>query len=172
MKLTRLFLAVCLLTVASFAQAQSASEGPDPNVIVKKLYAAQKAGSGPFFQTANRAVVDKYFTKELANLIWNDAVKANGEVGAIDFDPLYGSQDPEITDFEIMETGWGGDDKFGADDKAVVQVTFKNAGEEQMVSFQFQQGRNKQWKIDDIRYPNSDNLLLKELLSHAAHSEE
>ena len=166
MKITGLFLVAWMLAVASLAYGQSSAGGPDPDVLVKKLYAAQQAGSGPFFQTKSRAIVDKYFTKELANLIWNDAVKADGEVGAIDFDPLYGSQDPEITDFEIMETGWGGDDK------AVVQVTFKNADEEQMVSFQFQQDKNKQWKIDDIRYPNSDNLPLKELLSNAAQAEQ
>lgn len=170
MKLSYLLLSACLLSAGSLGHAQSPASGPDPDVVVKKLYAAQKAGTGPFFQTENRAVVDKYFTKELANLIWNDAVKANGEVGAIDFDPLFGSQDLQITNFEVMDTGWGGDDKFGAEDKAVVQVTFKNAGEEQMVSFQFRQGKNKQWKIEDIRYPNSDNLLLKELLTKAAHA--
>ena len=157
-----------VLSMASSAFAQSPAKVLDPHVIVKKLYAAQKAGKGPFFQTKNRAVVDSYFTKEFANLIWNDAVKADGEVGTIDFDPLYGSQDPQITDFEIMDTGWGGDSKFGEDDKAVVQVTFKNAGEDQMISFRFQQLKNKQWKIDDIRYPNSDDLLLKELLRSAA----
>jgi hypothetical protein len=77
-----------------------------PNVIVKNLYAAQKAGSGPFFQYKNRIFVDKYFTKDFADMIWKDAMKAKGEVGAIDFDPLYGSQDPQIKEFMIMETGW------------------------------------------------------------------
>jgi hypothetical protein len=39
-----------------------------------------------------------------------------------------------------------------------------------MISFRFQQLKNKQWKIDDIRYPNSDDLLLKELLRSAAEA--
>lgn len=170
MKKANLLFKALLLTAAFIVPAQSrAAEPADPHVIIENLYAVQRAGSGPFFQTKNRAVVDKFFTKEFANLIWNDAVKTNGEVGAIDFDPLYGSQDPEVTDFEIMATGWGGDDKFGSDDKAVVQVTFKIGGEEQMVSYQFLQGKNGQWKIDDIRYRNQDNLLLKDLLSNAAH---
>lgn len=164
-----LLLALGVVLAAPFASAQS--KATDPQVIVERLYSAQQSGSGPFFQTKTRATVDKFFTKEFADLIWNDAVKSAGEVGAIDFDPLYGSQDPEITNFEIMETGWGGDDKFGSDDKAVVQVTFKNAGEDQMISFQFQQGKNKQWKISDIRYPNQDNLLLKEHLAAAAGGE-
>lgn len=137
-----------------------------PNVIIKNLYAAQKGGSSPFFQTKDRALVDTYFTKEFADLIWKDAVDAKGEVGAFDFDPLYGSQDPQIKNFIIMETGWGGDAKFGADDKAVVQVTFKNHGKDEMVSFQFEQGADKAWKIYDIRYPNGD--LLKGMLTNAA----
>jgi len=106
----------------------------EPHVIIKNLYAAQKAGSGPFFQIKNRAAVDQYFRKDLADLIWKDAVAANGEVGAINFDPLYGSQDPQITAFTIMETGWGGDSKYGREDEAVVQVTFKDSGKERMVS--------------------------------------
>ena len=172
MKVLSALFAAWMLAPGSFARAQSQAQGPDPDAIVKTLYAAQKAGSGPFFQTKSRALVDKFFVKEFADLIWNDAVKANGEVGAIDFDPLYASQDPQITHFRIMGTGWGGDDKSGSDDKAVVQVTFKNAGEAQMISFQFHQEKNKRWKIEDIRYPNSDNLPLKKLLTKAAGADK
>ena len=168
MKVLSAFFTAWMLAAGSLVHAESQAPGPAPDAVVKTLYAAQKAGSGPFFQTRSRELVDEFFVKEFADLIWNDAVKAHGEVGAIDFDPLYGSQDPQITHFRILETGWGGDDKFGSDDKAVVRVTFKNAGEEQMVSFQFRQGKNKRWKIEDIRYPNSDNLPLKKLLTKAA----
>jgi len=156
-----------LLSISLLAVIPARAASPDPDVIVKRLYAAQASGEGPFFQTESRARVDKYFTKDFADLIWNDAVRAGGEVGAIDFDPLYGSQDPDISNFEIMETGWGGDDKMGSDDKAVVQVTFKNAGQEQMISFQFQEIRGK-WKITNIRYPDMDNLLLKEHLEQSS----
>ncbi len=139
-----------------------------PNVIIKNLYAAQKAGSGPFFQTKDRALVDKYFRKDLADLIWKDAVAAKGEVGAIDFDPLYGSQDPQISNFIIMETGWGGDSKFGGDDQAVVQVTFKDSGKERMVSYQYKQGKDKNWKIYDVHYRSDDGeVKLVEVLTRA-----
>ena len=167
MKIKRLFLTALLLTVSSIGFAQSKTKSAAPDAIVKKLYAAQKSGSGPFFQTKNRAVVDRYFTKKFADLIWKDALAARGEVGAIDFDPLYGSQDPRITDFTIMETGWGGDSKFGGADEAVVQVTFKDSGAEQMVSFEFKQGKDKNWKIYDIRYRSSGAKLI-EILSNAA----
>jgi hypothetical protein len=152
MKLKIVLLAAILLAFGSTGAAQRRTKPVDPHVIVKNLYAAQKAGSGPFFQTKNRALVDKYFRRDLADLIWKDAVAANGEVGAIGFDPLYGSQDPQITEFVIMDTGWGGDSKFGSDDQAVVQVTFKDSGKERMVSYQFNQGRHKTWKIFDVHY--------------------
>lgn len=162
--LTTLFLALSLI---GFAQSKTKTIAP--NVIVRNLYATQKAGSGPFFQTKSRALVDKYFRKDLADLIWKDAIEANGEVGAIDFDPLYGSQDPQISKFTIMETGWGGDSKFGPDDEAVVQVTFKDSGKERMVSFQFKQGKDKSWKIYDVHYRSNDGQVkLVEVLTNAS----
>jgi len=135
----------------------------------KNLYAAQKADKGPFFQYKNRPLVDKYFTKDLADLIWKDAVTAKGEVGALEFDPLYGSQDPQIKEFVIMDTGWGGDSKFGGADQAVVQVTFKDSEIKRMVSYQFKQSKNKGWKIYDIHYRDQEpynEVKLREVLSN------
>ncbi len=127
MKIKCLFLTALVLAASSVVFAQPKTKAIAPNVIVKNLYAAQKAGSGPFFQTKNRAIVDKYFTKKFADLIWNDAVKAKGEVGAFDFDPLYGSQDPKVTNFKIPETGWGGDEsKFGMLTKRSCKSLSKN----------------------------------------------
>ena len=169
MKTKVVLLTALLLALSSIGFAQSKTAAIAPNVIVKNLYAAQKAGSSPFFQTKNRALVDRYFTKDLADLIWKDAIRANGEVGAIDFDPLYGSQDPQISNFTIMETGWGGDSKFGPEDEAVVQVTFKDSGKERMISYQFKQDRDKNWKIYDIHYRSDDaQVKLVEILTNAA----
>jgi hypothetical protein len=171
MKIKIVLLATLLLAFSSIAVAQRRTKPVDPNVIVKNLYAAQKAGSGPFFQTKSRAIVDKYFRKDLADLIWKDAVAANGEVGAIGFDPLFGSQDPQITDFVIMDTGWGGDSKFGPDFEAVVQVTFKDSGKERMVSYQFNQGRDKTWKIYDVHYRgNEPEVRLATVLKNAGEA--
>lgn len=154
---------------AGFTQSKAlraASKPTAPDVIVKRLYKEQKAGTGPFFQTKSRARIDKYFAKEIADLIWKDAVAAKGEVGKLDFDPLFGVHDPTFTDFVIMDTGWGGDVKFGPKNEAVVQVTFKLSGIERMVSFRFHQQKSKLWKIYDIRYPgDGDDRFLKQILS-------
>ncbi len=92
-------------------------------------------------------------------------MRSKGEAGALDFDPLYGSQDPQISNFLIMETGWGGDKKFGPANEAVVQTTFKDSGQQRMVSYQFHQGADKKWKIYDVHYRQSgeQNTLLEAL---------
>ncbi len=143
------------LTAFTFAQ-DKAKLGPDE--MIASLYKAHKADAGPFNQTKSRALVDRYFMKDLAGMIWKDAVASKGEVGAIDFDPLFGSQDPQITDFKISNSGWTADSKFADDDKANVQVTFKNAGKKETVSFAFDQDEAKTRKIYDIRYPNDTSL--------------
>jgi hypothetical protein len=45
--------------------------------------------NSPFFPTKDHGLVNKYFSERLAQLIWKDAVSSRGEVGALDFDPLY-----------------------------------------------------------------------------------
>jgi hypothetical protein len=161
MKSIRLLAAV-LAAFSAVASAGAQAKTTDPDAIVKALYKAHTAGTGPFHQTQDRALVDKYFHKDLADLIWKDAAIANGKVGALEFDPLYGSEEIQINHFIIMETDWGGDKKFGREDEAAVEVTFRNAGKPEMVSFQFERDQSKTWKIRDIRY--TDGRMLSEIL--------
>ena len=163
--LTALFLAF-----GSIGYAQSKTAAIAPNVIVKNLYAAQKAGSGPFFQTKSRALVDKYFAKDFADLIWKDAVAAQGEVGAIDFDPLYNAQDTKITAFKIGKPMYGE----GNLDLADVPVTFKNMGKDETVLFRLERNRQKVWRISDIYYPSNpeSSSSLKDILAGALNAPE
>ncbi len=145
---------VLFLAFSSIGFAQSKTNNAiTPDMIIKNLYEAQKADSGPFFQYKNRPLVDRYFSKDLADMIWKDAVDAKGEVGAIDFDPLYGSQDPQITDFAI-----GKPRQDGGPDNAFVAATFKNNGKADKVDFELQRGEDKTWKIVGIYYSNGEDL--------------
>jgi hypothetical protein len=158
--------AILLLSLlALIPHIASAAEPPAPHLIVKDLYAAHASDKSPFFQSDDRTRLDPFFTKALGDLLFKDVVDAKGDLGRLDFDPLYGSQDPQITDFVIGGTGLGGDKKFGPDDEAVVQVTFKDSGVGRMISFRFRQGKDKVWLIEDVRYPDLDDVLLMELLS-------
>ncbi len=133
--------------------APSSAVSAAPDEVVKNLYAADKAEKSPFFQAKNRALVDKYFTKDLADLIWKDAVdsKAGGGVGILDFAPLYNAQDVQITAFKIGKPEYGEGNAQLSD----VPVTFKNMGKSETVLFRLLQDKNKIWKISEIYYPKA-----------------
>lgn len=151
MKIKVVLLTVLILAFGSVGFAQPKTVALAPNLIVQNLYAAQKTGSNPFFQTKSRPLVDRFFTKEFADLIWKDAVAANGEVGAIGFDPLYNAQDTEITAFKIGKPMYGE----GNLDVADVPVTFKNMGKDETILFRLERNEQKSWKIGDIYYPSN-----------------
>ena len=145
-----------LFAAAAVALASPESRGSDPEAIVKDLYKAHDAHKGPFSQTENRGLIDRYFTKELAALIWKDAVTANGEIGALDFDPLYDSQDPQITAFKIGKMKLRGNTEDAG--PTALDVTFKDSGKPVTIGFQFEQDTNKAWKIADIHYADGRSL--------------
>ena len=140
-----------LFSSIGFAQKRT----PAPDVVVRNLYAARKHRStDPFFQTKNRVLLYAFFAKELADLIWNDAVSSarNNEVGKLDGDPLYNAQDMKITAFRIKPPTYGE----GNLDLADVPVTFKNFGKEETILFRLERNPRRVWKITDIFYPRND----------------
>jgi len=127
---------------------------PAPETVVQALYKAHDAKKSPFFQSKDRALVDKYFSKPLADLIWKDATTHTSDVGVIDGDPLYNAQDVEIKDLKI---GTGQIDAKN-EKKATVNVTFTNFGKPNTIKFEMSAGAES-WKIDDIVYSPSDSML-------------
>jgi hypothetical protein len=145
-----LFFAFTFLAVAE-SHAQVA-----PQTVVKNLYAAQKRrATDPFFQTKSRARLHKFFAKEMADLIWNDAVSSarNNEVGKLGGDPLYNAQDMKITAFRIKPPMYGE----GNLDLADVPVTFKNFGKQQTILFRLERDKRRAWRITDIFYPDNED---------------
>jgi len=130
---------------------------------VKKLYATHDAGNSPFFQSKNRALVDRYFHKELADLIWKDAVcqKKNGGICNLDFNVPYatnGGDRQDASEFKIGKPQYGEGNLKLAD----VAVTFKlfatkeNPGETITILYRLEQGKAKDWKISDIFFPENE----------------
>src|SRR5882762_9535916 len=87
---------------AGAAQRSKSSRQMSPKELVADLYRQHKKQS-PFFQRRSRALLDKYFAPELANLLWQDARSSGDEVGALDGDPLFYAQDMDIKSFSIQE---------------------------------------------------------------------
>jgi hypothetical protein len=132
-------------------RAQSVSKAvTTPEALVADLYRIQKQKRGPFFQTRSRALLYKYFEKDLANLIWNDAIKSKGEVGVIDGDPLYDAQDMEIKHFVINKARH-------EPGRELVDATFENFGEKKTITF-IAVKRANGWRIHDIVYAEGRTL--------------
>jgi Protein of unknown function (DUF3828) len=129
---------------------QAAINRLSPNALVADLYRVHNQKHSPFFQTRSRALLYKYFEKDLADLIWKDAVKSKGEVGAIDGDPLYDAQDMAIKKFAIAKAAY-------ADNKATVNVTFENFNQPKSFVFVLVNGRTG-WRIRDIEYGEGRSL--------------
>ncbi len=129
------------------AEVQAAA----PELLVADLYKQHDAKKSPFFQRKDRALVDKFFTTSLADLIWKDSNGPLGEMGAIDFDPLYDGQDFEIKNFAVDKAEIKGD-------TASVVANFSNFGEKRAVFFAMKQAGSN-WKIEDIKYGRQGSLL-------------
>jgi Protein of unknown function (DUF3828) len=141
------FGAACSLIVRGQSRAKALTS---PEALVADLYRAEKEKRSPFFQTRSRAVLYKYFEKDLSDLIWHDAVKSKGEVGVIDGDPLYDAQDMEIKDFLINRPRYEAA-------QALVDVTFENFGQKKTVTFAVVKGATG-WRIHDIIYGEGRTL--------------
>jgi len=125
--------------------------------VVVDLYRVHAADRSPFFQTEHRDRVDHYFEPGLAELIWKDAVTSKGEVGAIDFDPLYDAQDVEITNLAVQPAQLTGGN-------ARVVVTFENHGTKEQLTYSLAPAGGA-WKIADVTY--RDGRTLRGILTSA-----
>ena len=141
-----------LLLLVSFTPNLSVAEpAATPEELVAQLYQAHNAEKSPFFQDKNRALVDRYFVKELADLLWQGVKESKGEVGVIDFDPLYDAQDTEIKDFIVNRAKIDGG-------KATLVASFVNFDTKTRITFKLVQ-QDGAWKISDIEYTGGYSLL-------------
>jgi hypothetical protein len=147
-----LLAAACLCATAALGPGQTTgARQMSPDALVKDLYHAHDRKRGPFFQTKSRALLDKYFEKSLADMIWKDRVTSKGEVGVLDGDPLYDAQDFEIKNFAVGKAEYDGA-------KARVPVTFENLGVKKSLVFLLGKGATG-WRINDIDYGGQEGTL-------------
>lgn len=154
------------LSVSATARQEAKSTNSmAARVVVVSLYNQHKRRS-PFFQTRSRALLDKYFTRELSQMLWDDAHSSGDEVGALDGDPLFNAQDMEIKNFSIHE-GTGGTTA------AEVPVSFENFGKKHQIIFRLVPLRAG-WRIADLAYDDGATLagVLKRDRNSAANTQD
>jgi hypothetical protein len=95
-------LVAILALVAGFASAQPRSSKLDTGKeLVAHLYKEHSGKSDPLRYPASKKLLQNYFYKPLLDLYLKDQEDSKGEVGRIDFDPLYDAQDFEISNFNL-----------------------------------------------------------------------
>ena len=125
-------LAAILALVAGFASTQPGSSNLDTGKeLVAQLYKEHSGKSDPLQYPASKKLLPNYFYKPLLDLYLKDQEDSKGEVGKIDFDPLYNAQDFEISDFKLVVLP----NKKGS---GCVAARFKNMGVDQEIIFALQ----------------------------------
>ncbi|HLG84058.1 MAG TPA: DUF3828 domain-containing protein [Bradyrhizobium sp.] len=141
------------LSIAHAAPPTANDAAKDPLAIVTEIYARVTKGKGDqggSFVIGTKASRAKYLSKPLVAL-WDkaDAATPKDEVGAIDFDPVTNSQDPDVKSVATAT------EKLDAD-KATIAVTLtghraeRGNAADQVIRFDFVHEGDK-WKMDDIR---------------------
>jgi hypothetical protein len=116
-----------------------------PAAVVTELYKIHRNGNGPLFTKKGKKFHEQFFDAKLAGLIWKDLTETpEGEVGHIDFDPLFSAQDMKITRLVVGAGTIEGD-------SATVPVTFMNYDQKVKITFRLVKA-GAGWKISNILY--------------------
>ena len=121
-----------------------------PKTVVTELYSAHKRKTDPLQYPASKKLLGAYFEKSLLSLYLKDQSESQGEVGKLDFDPLYDAQDFEIKDFSVVLVA-------EQKDSAEVATTFKNMGTNEKIVFLLS-NTAQGWRITDIKYSDGRTL--------------
>jgi uncharacterized protein DUF3828 len=150
-KFTLILFLMLLAGQLSLAEAPKLAVHSSPEALVSDLYKQRENKHSPFSQTEDRGLVNKYFSRRLAQLIWKDAVLSKGEVGALDFDPLYDAQDFDIKNFALRKS---------KSEKEIAEVvaSFENMGSKTEITYSLVLTKGG-WKISDIKYTDGRHLV-------------
>jgi Protein of unknown function (DUF3828) len=144
-----------LLVISSSVFAlsvQKAQQTSFPDGVVRELYRVHHNGKGGVFEAKGKKYLYKYFDQKLADLIWKDISETpEGEVGNLDFDPLYNAQDTKITNFLVGKPVVQGEE-------SSVLVTFRNFGKRTSIKFEMHH-ESQTWRIKNIIYGDKSDLV-------------
>lgn len=133
--------------------------------VVAKLYkdfawqalASQHDLFGDDVAHQGKVTLEQYFAPALADLMVKDAacqIRSQG-ICNLDFDLLFDSQDPRVTDLEVRTTSPGH-----------VAVVYKDPVDGKTMRIDFDVVRvSRTWKIADVIYSRRDKVSLKRVLS-------
>lgn len=142
----------CVVAVFPFpAAAQKNAPVDTLTALIRELYRVHNKGNGPIFMGKSKAVLQRFFDKTFADLLWKVLTAKSDEAGPLDFDPLFNAQDVLITNFRI-------DTPTGDDQKTKVTVTFRNDRRPETIKFRLRH-MDAGWRIENIIYADGSDLV-------------
>jgi hypothetical protein len=153
---------VAFAFLATAIGAASAPNVPPPEVLVRSLYATYLDGAdgsgSPFVDDGVRARV---FSRALVAALVADEVAAEGEVGALGFDPIIDGQDYELHDVQLAT------ERLEEGQAATVVATFTNLDHPSVLRYALV-WEDGGWRVDDIVATSDPSWGLRALLTEAA----
>ena len=122
--------------------------------LVRALYFEHNKTENPMREAKDRTLIDQFFAKSTADIIWNDRQKSVGKVNRTKINLLYNAPDAAIKKTWVLPAVVGGT-------KAIVYVTFENKAKPEEVRVNMAQVGGR-WRITEMQYP--DGKLLTRLL--------
>jgi len=152
------------LTIGWSGTALAAKADGEAGVVARlyKDFAWQAVASqadlfGEDLSHQNKSTLEKYFAPALADLLVKDAacqMKSQG-ICNLDFDLLFDSQDPRVTDLDVSTTAPG-----------KVSVVYKDPVDDRTTRIDFDVARVAGiWKIIDVVYSRPEQVSLRRILS-------
>ncbi len=134
----------------TFAGNSAAAQTPD--AVIKELYRVHNQQINDFDAGKNnvveivksRVLLNKFFDKNLANLIWKDKTTHRDTMGVIDFDLFYNTQDDFTGKMSVGQAKVQGA-------KAAVPVSLNWGRRKETITYLMVK-QNGGWKIADIKY--------------------
>lgn len=118
--------------------------------LVRALYFEHNKTENPMRETKDRTLLDQYFAKPTADLMWNDVQKSPGKINRSKINLLFNAPDAAIKKTWVLPAVVGGS-------RAIVYVTFENKAKPQEIKLDLQQTAGR-WRITEMVYPDGKRL--------------
>lgn len=118
--------------------------------LVRALYFEHSKKENPLLETKERTLIDQFFAKPTADLVWRDASTVPDKLNRTKTNPLFNAPNETIKKAWVLPAAVAGT-------RAVVYVTFERNTKPEEIRIDMQQIAGR-WRIVDLLYPGGKRL--------------
>ena len=118
--------------------------------LVRALYFEHSKKDNPLLEVKDRLLIDQFFAKATADLIWRDVMLSSDKLKRTKTNPLFNARNERIKKMWVLPAAVAGS-------RAVVFVTFERDAKPQEIRIDMLQIAGR-WRIVDMLYPDGKQL--------------